>query len=290
MQAAGDIGTTVPMHYREGLPSPQLAGMVDRTWFFRTGGSGALTTPVQQCVPHGTTVLILILRGEAHVLINGTPERLPAVHIVGVQRKPVLWTMNGRSLAMGVHLKPEAALRLFRMPLREVSPVYTAAEELLGAEWGRPLEPLFELHEEQRIMESMERFLLTRIREVSLGTERFITVFRQMRTEGLCFDHRGLGPRLHVSDRQAQRLFKEHLGLSPVHYHRIARFRHAYDRATEGLVSRWSDIAYDLGYADQAHFIRDFKAFCGITPGMLREGRASAFLLRGRTSTVSPCT
>ena len=270
------------MHYRELMPSPQLAEVVDRFWFFRSEGDRARTTPVQHCVPHGTMVLILVLRGEAHVRINGTEERLPPALVVGVQQKPVLWSMRGQSFTMGVHLKPEAALRLFRMPLAEVVPLYIATEDLLGAEWIRPLDPLFELYEERMLAERMERFLLTRLREVTYGTERFISVFRQLRAEGLGFDHRALGKRLHVCDRQAQRLFKEYLGLSPVHYHRIARFRQAYDRATEGVVSRWSDVAYELGYADQAHFSRDFKAFCGITPSMLREGQASAFLLRGR--------
>ncbi len=28
----------------------------------------------------------------------------------------------------------------------------------------------------------------------------------------------------------------------------------------------WSELAYDLGYSDQSHFIRDFKANCGLTP------------------------
>ncbi|MEO7081458.1 MAG: DUF6597 domain-containing transcriptional factor, partial [Flavobacteriales bacterium] len=138
MQAAAhNLGSTVPMHYRELMPSPQLAEVVDRFWFFRSEGDRARTTPVQHCVPHGTMVLILVLRGEAHVRINGAEERLPPALVVGVQQKPVLWSMRGQSFTMGVHLKPEAALRLFRMPLAEVVPLYIATEDLLGAEWIR---------------------------------------------------------------------------------------------------------------------------------------------------------
>jgi AraC-like DNA-binding protein len=35
----------------------------------------------------------------------------------------------------------------------------------------------------------------------------------------------------------------------------------------DGDVVDWSSLALDLGYFDQAHFIRDFKALVGRTPG-----------------------
>lgn len=28
----------------------------------------------------------------------------------------------------------------------------------------------------------------------------------------------------------------------------------------------WTDIAYEFGYSDQAHFIKEFQEFCGINP------------------------
>lgn len=268
--------------YREHGPTPALSELVDRFWFFRSNGRDDQETPLQQCIPMGMVEVILMLRGRAHGFFDGRWMRFPQAYVVGVLREPVRWTMSGNGWMMGVRLRPEAAIRLFGMPLKEVSGFYTEAQELLGARWCEGLDDVAEAPDEGEAMRRMQAFLERRLARSTPGTERFLSAVHRLRTEGTAFGHRGLGDQLNVCDRQAQRLFKEHLGLSPMTYQRILRFRQVYDHATAMPVQRWSDLAYDLGYADQAHMIRDFKSFCGFTPGMLQEGKAPAFLLRGR--------
>ncbi|SFA91270.1 helix-turn-helix domain-containing protein [Cellulomonas marina] len=66
--------------------------------------------------------------------------------------------------------------------------------------------------------------------------------------------------------RTLLRLFAEHLGVSPAWVVRRWRIVEAADRAGRGEVVAWADLAAELGYADQAHLVRDFRAHLGTTP------------------------
>ena len=67
-----------------------------------------------------------------------------------------------------------------------------------------------------------------------------------------------------VGMRQLQRSFKDSMGTTPKGYLRIIRFRNAL--ASLNNPHELADLAYDMGYADQAHFIREFKEFAGEAP------------------------
>ena len=68
------------------------------------------------------------------------------------------------------------------------------------------------------------------------------------------------------SERQIQRLFKEYMGINPKAYQRIMRFRSTWENVMNSSQPDWAQMAYAMGYADQAHLIRDFKTLSGVTP------------------------
>lgn len=80
----------------------------------------------------------------------------------------------------------------------------------------------------------------------------------------------GIAESLDVTPRHLERLFRAQVGYPPKLLARIFRAR----RAKKLLAARpglpLSDIAYDLGYADQAHLTRDFKSVIGLTPAFYR--------------------
>jgi AraC-like DNA-binding protein len=66
--------------------------------------------------------------------------------------------------------------------------------------------------------------------------------------------------------RQLQRLFAEHVGVGPKWVIRRYRLHEVTVRMNSGAAIDWAGLAADLGYADQAHFTRDFTAMFGETP------------------------
>jgi len=71
---------------------------------------------------------------------------------------------------------------------------------------------------------------------------------------------------LHVTERTLQRLFENHIGLSPKMFSRICQFSSALGRLHQNHFSGMPGIAYEHGYADQSHFIRAFKEFTNYSP------------------------
>lgn len=69
-----------------------------------------------------------------------------------------------------------------------------------------------------------------------------------------------------LSPRQFRRRCLEESGLTPKHLCRVLRFRHACRLARETDRPNWSGVALEAQYFDQAHFIRDFRQFTGLTP------------------------
>jgi AraC-like DNA-binding protein len=69
-----------------------------------------------------------------------------------------------------------------------------------------------------------------------------------------------------MSERSLERKFRQHIGISPKLFSRINRFQEAFRLLKNNNYIKLSDIAFDAGYTDQSHFIREFKEFTGFAP------------------------
>lgn len=66
--------------------------------------------------------------------------------------------------------------------------------------------------------------------------------------------------------RTIQRQFRADIGMSPKQFSRIIRCQTAVHQINHSSAVTFSDMAFDLGFSDQPHFLREFKKLVHATP------------------------
>lgn len=75
-----------------------------------------------------------------------------------------------------------------------------------------------------------------------------------------------LADSLNISRRNMERRFTSAIGMSPKQLSKVIRLQTAIKMLGENKFTSLTALAYESGYYDQAHFIKDFKEFAGISP------------------------
>jgi AraC-like DNA-binding protein len=75
---------------------------------------------------------------------------------------------------------------------------------------------------------------------------------------------------LGLDERNLERIFRREVGLSPKQFLKRFRLQEAAERLLREPALSISSLALDLGYADQAHFTRDFRSVVGRPPEAYR--------------------
>ena len=76
--------------------------------------------------------------------------------------------------------------------------------------------------------------------------------------------------------RQLERHFKKQVGISPKQLGKVIRLQATMQKLLNQKTETLTDIAYEVDYFDQNHFIKDFKEFVGITPKQFSENESMA--------------
>ncbi len=69
-----------------------------------------------------------------------------------------------------------------------------------------------------------------------------------------------------ISPRQLRRLFKYFIGDSPKGFSKVVRFQNLLKAKPSKESLRKNKLFFDLGYYDQAHFVKEFKHLYGLPP------------------------
>jgi len=269
--------------FQEYSPSALLQPYVDCYWDRAFFGDKNEVSALQRCVPLGT-IDIIIQTNEFHcsLLINDKWEKLPKAFVHGIYKDSVAWKAFGPARSFGIRLKPEALLKLFNVPVATLFSNFTCLDTFFGRDMSDVTERIYDAASIGEKIAVAETFLLKQLKNITEQRNYLEEATKLMRhcTGNVSIER--LSEQLYVSTRQLQRSFKEQYGVSPKTYMRILRFRKAYEYAMQLDEFSWADVTYHCGYADQAHFIRDFKEFAGSLPQNFITTEAHMFEMSGK--------
>jgi AraC-like DNA-binding protein len=231
-------------------PPADLAAFVERTWSVRWDLRGR--------PPHDQETL----PWPCANLVIGTYR--PG--LFGVCRTRFVAHLEGEGWVVGVKFRPGGFRPFIGFSMAELTDRDVPIGELFGAA-GAELERAVHAAEPAGRVSLVEAFLRTvspPIDEDAAEAGRIVDLARADRSIARVDD---LAARASIPVRPLQRLFHDYVGVSPKWVIRRFRIQEAAERlATSGDMDAVA-LAGDLGYCDQAHFIRDFKAQVGRTPG-----------------------
>jgi AraC-like DNA-binding protein len=246
------------MIYLERDPSPALAACVETLWY-----ACAPDVPHQRelVLPGGKIQFVISLAADH--LTECTPEGdapiAPALLVGARTSAEIVATRDMKQLA-GVVFRPGG----LGPWLRERADLFYEQSLSLNDLW--PMAPVRErLLEATTTPEAILQVLDEALCEQASARERRSHVcqaLRLLRSLGVRETARELG----ISERRLHLVFSEDVGLSPKQWSRVQRFQRALRALHNGVDMRWAELAATCGYADQAHFSRDFRSFSGIDP------------------------
>jgi AraC-like DNA-binding protein len=212
------------------------------------------------------TVLLTFLLGESYLGVGNDLKRLPPVYLQEYRDFPLRLRSCGRTRMVGVEFYPWGAIRLLGPSTSNALNPCTIPAQVSPAFAAR-IQRLLVAGEQGEALRAIEEWLLALAARVDLEpTPAVRAATRLVETSGLG-TVTGLADGVGLSVRQLERQFREQVGMSPKSLARLTRFEAAQRRIMEARELSFTRLAHDLGYADQAHFSREFRAFAAQSPG-----------------------
>lgn len=245
---------------------PALAPHVEHLWMVR----GHLPTRWRNMIlPDGAMELIINL---------GDPQKLcalefPGRHTVfrhswisGERTEPIVIDEAGFVHLVGARLRAGGAWPFLGVPLREFTGQVMELEAILGPEISDLRDRLGEATDDDARFDLLEVWLVQRARERTPPTRSVSYALRVIHGSTDAVRIGQMANEIGISHKHLLREFDRCVGLPPKLFARVCAFQRVIRSIGQKPQVNWAGIAATCGYCDQAHLIREFRAFSGLTP------------------------
>jgi AraC-like DNA-binding protein len=246
-------------------PHPELALLVRRYNGYFESSSQRVR---RRELPAGEVALIISLGPRWSLIDPATGASIGTLRtfVAGLDDTYSLVDSEASGAAIQVDFTPIGARQLLQLPMHLVSNRTTELTDLLGSEADRLIEQLVEARDWHCRFLILDNFLLSRIRRYQRSTREIDWAWRQLDHSQGAIRVQQISDQLHWTRKRLVRAFRDEIGIPPKVLARVLRFRRALAEFRAQAIVDFSQLAVECGYSDQAHMIRDFKDFSGLTP------------------------
>jgi AraC-like DNA-binding protein len=216
-------------------------------------------------------VALIINFGPAFVVAGPGDRPAPVTcgsFVAGLHDAPALVAATGPSDCLQVDFTPLGAYQFFGVPMVSLTGRTVALAEILGpAAATRLVEQLRDAPSWEARFALLDTLIAARLAAAPPPCDRLTWAWERLHAaHGRC-DIAALATGIGWSTRHLIARFRDGFGLPPKTLARVLRFDHAVRLLQRrDAAPDWVALASACGYYDQAHLIRDFRAFSGQTP------------------------
>ena len=243
--------------YTEFRPSPLLVPYISCFWTMNAGNQASGESTV--LVNPDTCMDIIVKINHTRQVING--------YFCGIQDEPEIAVQRASedeisSFAIRFHFW---SAHLF-LDLEFSDSLNKSVDlSVLGKEWQQLFEPFFYLRKMEERIAYVEAFLLRRLNLIEKNNNLFNSIHQILNTSGSA-GIKEICEYSCVSQRHMERMFRSHVGLTIKRAASLVRYQNVWREMATSPGFNALDAVYRYGYTDQAHLLRDFKRFHGVTP------------------------
>ncbi|MBK8466919.1 MAG: AraC family transcriptional regulator [Chloracidobacterium sp.] len=251
------------MKYSESKSNGSAAFLVKSYWELSYGRDEMSGEP-EPVLPDGSVELIFDFCDRfVTYFADGFTQFQPRSIVAGQLTTRLSIGPSGDTDIFGVRLRPEAGSALLGISMAEIRDQIIDLRSILGSREDELFEKLAAAADFNARIVIFEDFF-SAFGETAVSMEMRSCVSAQRSASG-SMSVGDCAAYLNWSERRLERAFNEQIGLSPKLFARIIRFQTFLD-AIGSNDSTLLDGALKAGYYDQAHMIKDFRNFSGVTP------------------------
>ncbi|MEL6562235.1 MAG: helix-turn-helix transcriptional regulator [Bacteroidota bacterium] len=197
---------------------------------------------------------------------DGAAFQLPRSFVVGQLTTPYEVEPEGKTGTFFVCFRPNGFIPFSTIPIKEMENKVVSLEDLYDNAGDEISEKILNAADTDERIEFIEAFLT----KLLTGGETIDHIVKS--TVDTILSAKGqlsvneLSDKNNVTRRHLARKFSETVGISPKQLSKTIRLQAALKILLNQNVDKLTDLAYQNEYYDQAHFIKDFKEFTGLTP------------------------